>query len=605
MIDGPIEVLVPELYRDQHVVVRSGYVREPRARVMGAGRELFGLRKDGSEFPVEISLSPIESEGRTLVTSAIRDVSDRKRLEDQLQSKNDALEEQNERVVAANRLKSEFLANMSHELRTPLNAIIGFSELMHDGKVGPVGAEHKEYLGDILASSRHLLQLINDILDLAKVESGKMEFHPEPIEIDRLVSELRDVLRALLVQKRMRLTVDIAPTLGEIVGDPAKLKQVLYNYLSNAIKFTPDEGEVTIAVRPEDTEHFRIEVRDTGAGIKADDLGKLFLEFQQLDATASKRHAGTGLGLALTKRIVEAQGGEVGVCSTPGQGSVFFAILPLVGVPSIEAEREPPETPRGQPGAGSPAVLIVEDDPKDRQWLRKTVTEAGYGATTATTGAEAIARCRERAFAAITLDLLLPDMSGWDVLRAIRADALNCEAPVIVIGVVAETAAPVVYPIQDILNKPIDSEELLLALQRAKPSSAGSQKIMIVDDNASDRKLAETILTSAGYDVIGVPDGESALREFADRQPDLIVLDLLMPNMSGFEFLERLREGQEGIGVPVVIWTNKDVSGEERAALRPATAGLVLKGDDVASMLLRELEAHLPIPRGVVRLGCN
>jgi signal transduction histidine kinase len=211
-------------------------------------------------------------------------------------------------------------------LRTPLNAIIGFSELMHDGKV-PV-ADFPEYLGDILKSSRHLLQLINDVLDLAKVEAGKMEFHPEPVQPSRIVDEVKGILRSLASKKRIVMDVKVDPSVGEVVIDPGKLKQVLYNYVSNAVKFTPDEGRVSIRIGPEGKAAFRVEVEDTGIGIRAEDFGRLFVEFQQLDATTAKKYPGTGLGLAFTKRLVEAQGGQVGVRSTPGVGSVFHAILP-------------------------------------------------------------------------------------------------------------------------------------------------------------------------------------------------------------------------------------------------------------------------------------
>jgi signal transduction histidine kinase len=234
-------------------------------------------------------------------------------------------------MQAANRLKSEFLANMSHELRTPLNAIIGFSEIMHDGRVGPVSAAHKEYLGDILAAARHLLQLINDVLDLSKIEAGKMEFRPEPVDLDRLVAEVRAIVQGYSVRKRIELQLDVDASLTDVVTDPRVLKQVLYNYLSNAIKFTNDGGQVMLRVRAEPPEHFRVEVEDTGIGIAAEDIGKLFNEFQQIDGGRSKRYPGTGLGLALTKRLVEAQGGEVGVTSTVGKGSVFFAVLPRSG----------------------------------------------------------------------------------------------------------------------------------------------------------------------------------------------------------------------------------------------------------------------------------
>ena len=234
------------------------------------------------------------------------------------------------RAHEASRLKSEFVANMSHELRTPLNAIIGFTQLMHKGKVGPVSDEQAEYLGDILTSSKHLLQLINDVLDLAKVESGKMEIRPECVDLGKLVGEVRDILRGLASTKHLRVDSRVDAEIVTAIVDPARLKQILYNYLSNAIKFTPDGGEVSVHVSGEGPDFFRIDVRDTGPGIQPEDLARLFVEFEQLDAGAAKQHQGTGLGLALAKRLAEAQGGRVAVRSTPGEGSTFSAILPRV-----------------------------------------------------------------------------------------------------------------------------------------------------------------------------------------------------------------------------------------------------------------------------------
>jgi signal transduction histidine kinase len=219
---------------------------------------------------------------------------------------------------------------MSHELRTPLNAIIGFAELMHNGKVGPVAPEHREFLGDILTSSRHLLQLINEVLDLAKVESGKLRFDPQELWLADVVGEVRDILRGLAHDKRIDIDSEIDPRLTTATLDPAKLKQVLYNYLSNALKFTPEGGRVRVQVSPEAGERFRIDVSDSGIGIRKEDLSRLFVEFQQLDAGSAKKYSGTGLGLALTKRLVEAQGGAVSVRSSFGEGSVFSASLPLV-----------------------------------------------------------------------------------------------------------------------------------------------------------------------------------------------------------------------------------------------------------------------------------
>jgi signal transduction histidine kinase len=238
------------------------------------------------------------------------------------------LDAEKSRAQAANHMKSEFLANMSHELRTPLNAIIGFAKLMAHGKVGPVCAQHQEYLGDILTSSSHLLRLINDVLDLAKVEAGKMDFHPEPIVFSWLVREVRDLLRTMAAAKQIHIELAIDPTCDELELDPGKLRQVLYNYLSNALKFTPTCGRVVVRLLPEDTNMVRIEVEDSGIGIRPEAIKLLFTQFHQLDSGASKQYQGTGLGLALTKRIVEAQGGQVGVASAVGRGSAFFAILP-------------------------------------------------------------------------------------------------------------------------------------------------------------------------------------------------------------------------------------------------------------------------------------
>jgi len=231
-------------------------------------------------------------------------------------------------ALEGSRLRSIFVANMSHELRTPLNGIIGFSQLLYSGRIDPASAEYKQSLGDILSSARHLLSLINNVLDLAKVESGKMEFTPEAIDPALLVEEVRGVLRGVAAQKSIRVEAEVAPNLGQIVLDSGKLRQVLYNYLSNAIKFSGDGAYVTIRMRPDGEEWLHLEVEDNGDGIRAEDLSKLFTEFHQLDSPSSKRHQGTGLGLALTRQIVEAQGGRVGVTSELGKGSVFWAVLP-------------------------------------------------------------------------------------------------------------------------------------------------------------------------------------------------------------------------------------------------------------------------------------
>ena len=589
LLGKPVEVLLPARFREGHVGHRTRYYDEPKIRTMGTGLEFFAIRKDGTEFPVEISLSPLKTDEGVFTTSAIRDISGRTQLEEALRQKNKALEEQNRRVEEANRLKSEFLANMSHELRTPLNGIIGFAEIMHDGRVGPVSDQHKEYLSDILISARHLLQLINDVLDLSKVEAGKMEFNPQLVNLQIVVQEVREIVRTLAASKRIEVSSEIDPALSAIDADPRSLKQILYNYLSNALKFTPEGGRVTIRGKVEDVECFRLEVEDNGIGISASDTDRLFVEFQQLDSSAAKKYSGTGLGLALTRKIVEAQGGSVGVNSTPGKGSIFYAVLPRAFRPMGEVLEE---KQTGRAADGAPVVLVVEDDANDRAWIARALRKTGYGVETVATGSEALIRCREQRFDAITLDIMLPDMSGRAVLEKLRERGLNQETPVVVVTVLAQKGIVAGYQVVDILAKPVSEDEIVKALERCGIAPSSRRPVLVIDDDASALKVADQALRQLGFRPVCRQDVASALKAAYTERPAAVVLDLMMPEMNGFEFLKRFRKIRSGRQTPVIVWTGKDLSENERAALRSSVSSIAKK-DNRAKQLIQELKAVL------------
>jgi signal transduction histidine kinase/CheY-like chemotaxis protein len=529
-------------------------------------------------------------EANTQLRTANRELARRERERTVLY---DQLVEQNRIIQAANRMKSEFLANMSHELRTPLNAIIGFSEILSDGLGGEVSPTQREYLQHILTSGRHLLSLINDVLDLAKVESGRMEVLPEPVRPAALLAEVTDVLRSKSAEKRIAVQTEVDPAVGEVKVDPGRLKQVLYNYLSNALKFTPNEGSVSVRVMPEGDEHFRIEVRDTGIGIRPEQMDKLFAEFQQLESGMTKKYGGTGLGLALSKRMVEAQGGRVGAESTLGQGSMFFAVLPREVAGSVDAVTFTSAARPAPRDSHASIVLVVEDRSDDRSWLVRTLTDAGYAVESAASGAEALARCREQAFDAITLDLLLPDISGLKVLRELRAGGPNRETPVIVLSVLSAQQQVMGFAVRDVLTKPTTADELLTALEGAGLSVGDKHAVMVLDDDVISLELMRALLTDLGYEARCETDGAQALERVKRNPPSAIVLDLLMPGMDGFEFLRLLRRDPEADRIPVLVWTSKELALEERRSLAFSAQGVMSKSAEGQDSLLAALRDQL------------
>ncbi len=501
------------------------------------------------------------------------------------------LEGENRQIQEANRLKSQFLANMSHELRTPLNAIIGFAELLHGGAVPPESPKHQTFLGHIGSSGRHLLRLIDDVLDLSKVEAGKFEFFPEPLELPLVVQETIDILQTQIQRKHLRFVTDIEPTLSHLVLDAARLKQVLYNYLSNAIKFTPEGGSITVRAHASGARHFRLEVEDTGAGIAAADLPRLFTAYQQLDAGVAKRHEGSGLGLALTRRLVELQQGSVGVRSTPGVGSVFHAVLNRMH--GTDAARSAEEV--GRLAAPAEPRLLAIQNVRDRPTqLVPALTEAGFLVDAAATGALAVQRAHGRAYDAIMLDLQLPDARGLGVLARIRAGGPSRDSPVVGMTMPGQAGTAATFAIADVLCKPIRGEEVVAAMARFRRPGTSPTNVMVIDDDPLALDLMRATLKAIGIDAVCLLDGREALRQLEQHRPDAIVLDLLMPAFDGFAVLDALQAMPAWRNTPVFIWTAMMLTDPEFASLGRSASAILNKGGGSLDATLEALRRWRP-----------
>ncbi len=520
------------------------------------------------------------------------------------------LEAENRQIQEATRLKSQFLANMSHELRTPLTAIIGFSDLLQMGAVAPDSPQYPVFLGHIGSSGRHLLRLINDVLDLSKVESGKFEFFPETFDLSVLVAEVQSILHTEILRKNLRVTADIDPALGALVLDPARLKQVLYNYLSNAIKFTPERGLITLRAQAAGADHFRLEVQDTGIGIAARDLPRLFTAYQQLDAGSTKKFEGSGLGLALTQRLVAAQGGSVGVRSTPGVGSVFHVVLNRVHGHD-DARAALAATDRTDPSTAH-RLLVIHDGRDDPPQLLPLLTAAGFCVDEAAAGEQAVRCAHDRRYDAITLGLLLPDQCGLGVLQRIRDEGLSRESPVVGMTMRADAGTAVTFAITDVLSKPIRSDEIVSAMARFRlpatnstnPTNAtdatnatnatNATKVMVIDDDPVALDLMSATLGAMGIRAVCMPGGRAALRELDAHRPDAIILDLVMPEFDGFCVLDALQQRPTWRDTPVFIWTSMALSDADYTSLGRSARAILSKHGGSLDATLDALRSWRP-----------
>ena len=587
-----IEALVPERFRGKHLGHRGSYAAHPVRRPMGAGIDLFGLRKDGTEFAVDIKLSPVGGH----VMCVVRDVSERREAEEKIKmlnqnlergsealaKANDALSLQNREVQRANRLKSEFLASMSHELRTPLNTILGFSELLSEENAGSLNEKQRRFVTHIQRDAHHLLELINDILDLSKIEAGRLELHLDNFPMAVPAAEVLTSIRPLAASKGISVDSDLDTALI-LNADRVRFKEILYNLLSNAIKFTPSGGRIFVESSSVDGS-VGIVVGDTGIGIAPEDQEAIFESFRQASATTKGVREGTGLGLAITKRLVEQHGGKIWLESELGKGSRFHITFPAAAAEDkmgIEAFAERTRT--------APLVLAASPHAGLRDAVFGWLKLGGFDVVAAASGADALRKASKLRPASILLDIEIEGKSGWETLHDLKTSSETSSIPVIIVSPTDEQTMGKALGAAECLVKPISSESILGAVRRALKSE-NALCVLIVEDDQETRQLVVDTLTTEGHTPVLATNADEALQLLATSRVDAIVLDLMLPGRSGFDLLREIRAAEKLAKLPVLILTVKDLSNRERQTLSALNAAIFEKGAGWRPALLQKLQ---------------
>jgi diguanylate cyclase (GGDEF)-like protein/PAS domain S-box-containing protein len=622
-----------ERQKTLEVMKREGYI---------SNHEIQLTTKDGKIIDISLTLSSLKNgDGKFLGTVGIsKDITEKKRLEQEIKERNQELHELNERLEEkviertrelekanrelerSNQLKSQFISTMSHELRTPLNSILGFSELLQEENFGPLTEKQKRYIHNIYNSGSHLLHLINNVLDIAKIESGKMELHYESFLIPNAVSEVETIIKPLIEKKRQNLNIKISEALPHIRADKVKFKQILYNLLSNAVKFTPEGGNIFIeAELTSNISHnpapqlLRLSVIDTGIGIKKEDHERIFSEFEQVDSSFSRKYEGTGLGLALTKRLVELHGGEIFLESEEGKGSKFTITIPIFDVTAIPEKKIIPaekieipyelDIPKKRRGE-APLILVVEDDMPTSEIITLYLAQGGYRVAHAYNGEEAMKRIRELKPFVILLDIMLPGKDGWEILQEVKSDPDLKEIPIVISSVIDNAELGFALGASDYLVKPVDRTTLMKKLEElsfATKKGRRAVNILCIDDHEDTLEILRSILSPAGYNVITATSGRQGIENATTYKPDLIILDLMMPEMDGFEVTQELKGNTITMDIPILILTAKDMTIEDRLRLAGKVENLMQKshfsGEDLLAHI-KDIELAYPGRAGLV-----
>ncbi len=561
------------------------------------GRTWRHRRKSGGLLEVEVTSYPLEFGGRPAkvvvavdVTQRKRDEAEKRKFIESLATANQELELRNREVERATKLKSKFLANMSHELRTPLNAIVGFSDLLVEGTPGELNDKQKRFLNHIKQGSAHLLRLINDILDLSKIEAGQLDIRCEDFGVAEALPEVLSTIRPLAMAKNIQVEQSLQGDLT-VYADRIRFKQIIYNLVSNAVKFTPKNGNIRIDCSGEGS-FVRIAVTDTGIGIRPEDQELIFEEFRQAEGDPASPQEGTGLGLAIAKRLVEQQGGQIAVQSEVGKGSRFAFTLPA-GATKVEVSAVVKTSGLAQaaePGAVKPLVLVVDDEAPARELLASYL-ESDYQIAMAESGAEAVAQAKELRPGAITLDVLMAGGNGFETLVALRKEPATAGIPIIIVSIVDQKQVGFALGADDYLVKPIRKLQLLETVRKHVPGqSKDSGLILLVDDDLATLEMLDETLRTAGYKVRGVQSGTGALALLSSQDVSTVLLDLLMPEMDGFQVIRQIRDDNRWKDIPILVMTAKTLTQDEMDLLNQETHALLQKSGSWQRTLVSEVK---------------